>query len=60
MKLFVQRKIEKVENDIDKVEDEFPTALMDRTKKETRDAMMMQTIGLMIRYLVWKVLSRGN
>ena len=36
MKSFVQRKLlEKVENDIDKLEDEA-TALMDRTKDDTR------------------------
>ena len=38
MKLFVQKKLlEKVENDIDKLEDGESTVLMDRTKKETRD-----------------------
>jgi dsDNA-specific endonuclease/ATPase MutS2 len=33
-----EKLLEKVENDIDKLEDEA-TALMDRTKKETRDAI---------------------
>ena len=34
----MEKILDKVENDIDKVEDEA-TALMDRTKKETRDAI---------------------
>ena len=55
----MEKILDKVENDIDMVEDEA-TALMDGPKKDTRDMIVMQTIVSTTRLMVWKVTSKGN